>query len=100
MFEDSREYLGEWIFVIVRHLGHADSVEIDLVFLVKRTTLHAHFKHRASGRCRGISKTSKSPVDRENPYTRVTTNPPMQSNRTSSCAITSSSRRNERSEER
>jgi hypothetical protein len=43
-----------------------------------------------------ISKTSRSAVDRENPYTMVTTNPPMQSSRTSSCAIESSSRRNER----
>src|SRR5271157_4796935 len=42
-----------------------------------------------------ISKTSRSAVDRENPYTMVTTKPPMQSNRTSSCAVESSSRRNE-----
>src|SRR6266851_987935 len=42
-----------------------------------------------------ISKTSRSPVARENPYTMVTTNPPMQSNRTSSWAVESSSRRNE-----
>src|ERR1700682_1756701 len=42
-----------------------------------------------------ISKTSRSAVDRENPYTTVTTNPPMRSSRTSSCAVESSSRRNE-----
>src|SRR5271163_1063650 len=42
-----------------------------------------------------ISKTSRSPVGRENPYTMVTTNPPIQSSRTSSCAIASNSRRNE-----
>src|SRR5579859_1354426 len=42
-----------------------------------------------------ISKTSRSPVGRENPYTMVTTNPPMQSSRTSSCTAASESRRNE-----
>ena len=42
-----------------------------------------------------ISGTSRSPVGRENPYTMVTTNPPMQSSRTSSCTAESNSRRNE-----
>lgn len=50
MCEDLREYPGESIFVIFRHSGHADPVKIDLVFLVKRATLHAEFKHGLSGR--------------------------------------------------
>src|ERR1700687_144027 len=42
-----------------------------------------------------ISRTSRSPVGRENPYTVVTTKPPIQSSRTSSRAAASNSRRNE-----
>src|ERR1700752_5433354 len=53
MFEVFREYLDESILVILRHLGHTDSVEIDLIFPVKRTTLHAEFKHGSADRCRG-----------------------------------------------
>jgi hypothetical protein len=33
MFEDSRENLGDAIFVILRNLGCADSVKIDPYFL-------------------------------------------------------------------
>jgi hypothetical protein len=42
-----------------------------------------------------ISSTSRSPVGREKPYTMVTTNPPIQSRRISSCTAESNSRRND-----
>jgi hypothetical protein len=53
MLEDLRENLRESLFVILRYLGYADWVKIDLVFLVKRATLHTTFQHGSSGRCRG-----------------------------------------------
>jgi hypothetical protein len=42
-----------------------------------------------------ISNTSRSPVSRENPYTTVTTNPPIQSSLISSLTAESNSRKNE-----
>src|SRR5271166_4473773 len=95
MLEGSRKYLREPIFVVFRYMRDANVVKIDLVFLVKRTTPHAQCQHGAADFAGAISKTSRSPVGRENPYTMVTTNPPIQSSRTSSCAIESNSRRNE-----
>ena len=48
MFEGSWEHLREAIFVVFRHMRHADMVKIDLVLLVKQTTSHAQFQHGAA----------------------------------------------------
>jgi hypothetical protein len=44
MFEGSGKYLSEPVFIVFRHMGHADVVKIDLVLLVKRAALHAQFQ--------------------------------------------------------
>jgi hypothetical protein len=95
MFEGSREYLRKPIFVVFRNVRHANVVKIDLVLPVERTARIPSSSMARPASLGAISRTFRSPVGRENPYTMVTTNPPMQSSRTSSCTAESNSRRNE-----
>ena len=65
MFESLRENFGEPAFVLLRHLCDADSIKIDLVFLMQRRPSFSMVKPADEGM---IARTSRSPVGFENPY--------------------------------
>src|SRR5260370_33386189 len=95
MFEGLGKYLGQAFLIILGCVSYADRVEIHLVLLVQPTTLYTEFQHRLPASLGAISRTSRSAVGLEQPYTVVTTKPPMQSKRISVSTAESSSRRKE-----
>jgi len=61
------EHFGEPIFVVFRHLGYTDVIQIDLVLPVKPTASGAKLQQRCALFPRAISSTSRSEVARANP---------------------------------
>ena len=95
MFEGLGKYLGQAFLIILGCVSYADRVKINLVLLCNRPPCTPSSSIAFPASLGAISRTSRSAVGLEKPYTIVTTKPPMQFKRISVSTAESSSRRKE-----